>query len=82
MVKRNKYTTGVFHKLKVRQIANDEGFVIDELFLILLDGVLKKWFSFIIQQKISLKKKPVIRHYDLSIYSGELERLLNGWNKP
>ena len=81
MVKRNRYTQGVFHKLKIRQIGKDESYKIDELFLILLDEILKQWFSLIIKLEKDMKRKPVIRYYDLRIYSKELNGLLNEVSK-
>ena len=76
MKKRNQYTGGVLHKLKINQVAKQESFQIDELFIIKLNSALLKWFSLIVKTKLKSKRKPRILHCDLKLFSNQIKEIL------
>lgn len=76
MKKRQKYSDGILHGLKIKEVAREGYYQIDELFKIKLEICLKSWFDLIIAWKIENKKKPALHYYDLKRFSHQLKQLL------
>lgn len=79
MVKRNNYpdhASGIFRKLKIQQLAREDQFKIQPLFLIYLDNFLWEWIQFVVHDKKTQGKKLTLDYRDIGIYADELSEIM------